>query len=47
MFYVICDAANKETEETFEEFVEEINDQDDFDIVYEVAALFDLGDDED
>ena len=39
-------AINDETEGTFEELFEEINNQDDFDVVYEMTALFDLGEEE-
>lgn len=42
MFYVICDAVNEKAEELFED----MGDQDGFDVVYEMTALFDLGDEE-
>lgn len=45
-FYVFCDAVNDETEGTFEELFEEINNQADFDLVYEMTALFELGEEE-
>ncbi len=43
-FYVICDAANTETEGSFEGLFEDMHEQDDFEIVYEMTALFGIGD---
>lgn len=45
-FYVICDAVNDETEGSFEEIFEEVDDQDDFNLIYEMTALFDLSGEE-
>jgi hypothetical protein len=44
VFFTIFDLHNnKDSEETFDEFFEEVDDQEEFELIYEITALLEFG----